>query len=170
MSLPSIGKTFTHEVAVRLTGGGSEVVVPTGKTLEFVTHLLLTEYCINNPNGGAIAPSLWRLRFKNNEFVASTTTNAGGTGHPLVISNATATHVVYDTPRVISRDYKGRLNSLFMEVIDENGSVVAFDDMTIFLTFVCADADWYPQGNAIHDAIQPKLPSQAYDSRPRFRY
>lgn len=124
----------TNEVAVRLGANQITAHVDLGKKLEHIIELRIDEYAVRTPNGGAVTPSLWRLWIKG--FYPEITTNANGRGYPIVIDNATLTHVVYTRPRVMSTQNNGEMNHLDIEIRDENGAAVTFDDATFYLTFV----------------------------------
>lgn len=133
-----------HDVVLRLGQNEASGRVSVGKQLADIIEVRIDEYAVRNPNGGAVTPSLWRLWF-HDDFYQEPTTNARGRGYPIVIDNATVTHVVYTRPRVISRKQKEMLNWLQYEIRDENNNLVTFDDATFYLSFVTRAADWSEQ-------------------------
>ena len=138
--MASLDNFKTHEVVARLGANGVNARIDIGKKLEHIVELRLDEYAIRTPNGGAVTPSLWRLWFKG-RFYEEATTNANGRGYPIVIDNATLTHVVYTRPRVISTQANGEMNHLEFEIRDENGAAVTFADATFYFTFVTVEPD-----------------------------
>lgn len=160
---------FGHTVCIRLLNNNPRAIVSLGKQLEHIVEIRLDEYAVTNPNGGAISPSLWTLRFENYHFYAYQTTNAGGkTGHRLVIDNAAATHIVYDRPRILSHENEGKLNKVQLEVTDETGADVTFTDATFFITFVCKIPHWTAEEQLEDDATNPRNANLPFSTRPRF--
>lgn len=142
---------YTHQVVVRLTqtlsapnvtGPYNRVTVSLGGLLEHVAEVRLTEYHVEEGLGNS---TLWRVGLKGSNFNEEMTTNAGGEGHCIAVPQLganTFTHVVYENPRVLSRDVKGGIAQLRVEVNDEFGVPAQFTSMTIMLTFVMNKPHW----------------------------
>lgn len=145
----------THEVAIRLTANRSKVSL--GKKLEHVTEIRLDEYAINTP--GAVS-TMWRLDFGQGIF-SELTSNATGLGYPIVVDNATLTHVLYERPRVVSTQQFGEMNTINVNIVDGSGAAVTFTDMVLYLSFVCqvpeynmehvADEIWHHDVNPLEN-------------------
>jgi len=127
---------------IRLTEASARVAL--NQQLKNVTEIRLDEYAIRNPNGGAIAPDLWRIEFVGN-LQPHINTNAAGRGYPILVDNTVQTHVIYDRPRLMySPTAVNTLSSIQLRIADETGALVTFDAMTIFITVVCIDEHWDP--------------------------
>lgn len=132
-----------HTVCVRLGANETEARVSVGKRLEHVVEVWLDEYAIDTPNGGGIAPDMWRIKVLDNLY-PKMTTNATGTGHPILVDNATYTHHEYQRPRVLSEQNKASLNFIQLQITDNTGAPVVFTSMTLFLTIITQDPTWSP--------------------------
>ncbi len=153
-----------HYVVVRLQANESNTPIALGDQFDKVKEVWLTEYAIRAPNTAALVPDLWRISFDNG--VATTVkSNAGGRGYPIVINNSSMTHVVYNTPRVVSTEQKGRWDWTRIVIQDENGASVTFSDATFFFTIVCEDSEWSVADamNRLHST--PHIRSQPFDTR-----
>ena len=143
-----------YRQCIRLSTNQNSVRVAINQNLNNVVAVYLDEYAVSVPNGGAIIPDLWRVDFVGKLF-SSTSSNAGGTGYPLIIDNATYTHVVYDQPRLMSEQPHDSLNFLQLRISDETNADVTFTSMTLFLTFVCESPDWRPDQVMANDYLAP---------------
>lgn len=143
-----------HHVVVRLRNDApavgtryNRVTVPLSRMLEHVQEVWLTEYSVRNPTSTAPGSDLWRVNLINSNLVADVNTNAAGSGHCIVVPQFAAgdQHKIYDTPRVFSIANRSALTSIEVEVTDEFGRDVSFEQMSIFLTIVTRNPEWSVQ-------------------------
>lgn len=158
----------SYVVTVRMTAASA--VVELGRKLEHVSKVLLREYAIHRPNGGAIAPNVYKLQFRNQDFYPHEASNSDGPhGTVLVINNAAVTHVVYDyQPRILSSSNKGMCSKVELAVLLETGAPATFDSATFVLEFVCHSPAFNAQRVLWDDQQTPNFPSMQYDSRMHF--
>ena len=130
-----------HVVCIRLGTNGTRVRVPLNTHLVHITQIRLHEYAIAAPNGSSLSETLWRLNFIG-DMQSAVSTNAGGAGYPLVIDNASMTHVRYDEPRVMFNVTKPALNFVEIELKTPAGADVTFADATFYVGIVCRDPEW----------------------------
>lgn len=158
-----------HVVALRLTATGVQNI-DLGRQFEHVKEIRLAEYHVLNPNGGALTPSVWKLKFSAEHFYPYETTNAaGGFGSVIVINDAACTHVLYhEHPRVLSKANRGRLSHVEVGLFTETGANASFTDATIFLHVICHDPAWVPERIIWEDHNGANVPGLQFDSRARF--
>lgn len=158
----------TYVVVVRMTAASA--VVELGRKLEHVKRVTLREYAIHRPNGGAIAPNVFKLQVRNQDFYPHEASNSNGpAGTVLVIDNAAVTHVVYDFhPRIISSSPKGMLSKLELALVLETGAAATFDSATFVFEFECFTPAFSPERVLWDDRQTPNFPSMQYDSRTQF--
>lgn len=136
-----------RQLVVRMLGTGSgifsganqpgdDVIVDLEGLIENVQEIWLTEYMIRN-NGTAAARNMWRVDLSRNNLAIEQRSNSAGQGFCIAVPDMTGTtHVVYDTPRVMTIDGKRGMSSLRVRITDEFGAPVTFHDVTLFLTIV----------------------------------
>lgn len=158
----------SYVVTVRMTSASA--VVELGRKLEHVKRVLLREYAIHRPNGGAIAPNVYKLQFRNQDFYPHEASNSDGPqGTVLIINNAAVTHVVYNyEPRVLSTSNKGWCTKVELAVLLETGAPATFDSATFVLEFQCVTPAVSSQRVLWDDQQTPNFPSMQYDSRMHF--
>jgi hypothetical protein len=136
-----------HQIVVRMLGSGSgifsganqnasNITLDLGRPVENLVEVWLTEYMIRN-NGTPVANNMWRIDLSDNQLESEQSCNSAGNGFCVAVPDMTATtHIVYDTPRVVSINGKRGMSSLRVKLTDEFGAAVVFHDATFFLTLV----------------------------------
>jgi len=136
-----------HQVCVRMLGSNSGIFVGTnqaannitvdiGRPMEYLQEVWLTEYQIRN-NGTAAARNMWRVDLSRSGWECEQSSNSSGQGFCIAVPDMTnTTHVIYDTPRVMSIQGRQGASSLHVRVVDEFGAAVTFHDITLWLVLV----------------------------------
>lgn len=138
--LPAGHKKYT--VCMRLGANADTGRVFIVGKIDNVKEVWLEEYAIRDPNGAAVTPSLWKLNMGG--FGTHVETSSGaGTGYPLVIDNASLTHVVFTRPRVMSIDGKAAVTSFEYSLTDaDTGAAATFLDATFYVSFIYEIEGW----------------------------
>lgn len=143
-----------HTVCVRLGTNENGRKVDLGQTIRHVREVWLDEYAIDTPNGGAIAPDMWRVKFEGT-LINKMTTNASGTGHPILVDNATYTHHEYQRPRVMVESTGASMNFVQLKITSNAGAAVTFVSMTLFLTIITQDPQWSADRALARGLLEP---------------
>lgn len=124
---------------------------------------------------GSFSPCLWRIEFP--DLITASHIGNIGMGHAIAIDNADVTHVVYDTPRVMSVSNKGRLASLRMRIVSvgdndfasPGGTAARFVSANFWMSFICKDPTWQqPEQVTRSDAQLPGYHQQPFWGRTNF--
>jgi len=115
-------------------------------SFQYLERIYLLEYNVVTPNGGSVTPSVMRLNLSG-MFPDAQKTNLAGSGYAVNISNSVATHVTYDTPRLVSnrgRDYFSLMECTLEAVTKTTAVPAQFDAATFNFVFVCRNPHWNP--------------------------
>lgn len=139
---------WAKDVVLHFTVGNSLALLNLDTTLDHIVEIRVNEICVEEPNGGTISPNMWRVQLGPN-LETNEASNAGGYGWAFNIDDAVVTHTVFDRPRVITLNNRGKLNIINARMfsIDENNRVTnaTFKSATLHLTFVMKKALWVPE-------------------------
>ena len=153
---------YRVDAALRFETNQNSVTITLPQRLEHVVEMHINEYIVRTPNGGALTPDIWKMTFP--DMITPNHISNMGTGYPFAIDNATLTHVVYDTPRVVSLTNKGWITTLRVELTALNGPA-QFADATFWISFICKNGSWDPAQIMAADIATPKIPSFPFDGR-----
>src|SRR5271167_1150351 len=137
---------------------------------ENVKQILLIEYSVVAPNGGAVSPNLWRLDI-GPQLAQNLVTNAVGSGACLIMDSAICSHTHYDTPIIYSLEPQGAITSFsanFFAVTAAGLVPATFTEATVFLTFIMQDKAWMPDQAMLQYVSDPQNAKGQFSTRSPF--
>lgn len=142
-----------HEIVVRLGTDETDVKVTCGRQLERVDRILLTEYHLNTPNGGAAVVAgtdHLTVQFQGRLHAAPTGNLPGGNNLlALGVDNAAITHRIYDDARIWTRDVDMGFNSFEIRVRNINETVPTYLSLTLYINVICKIPGWIPKAQML---------------------
>lgn len=127
-----------YTVTVTLGQNETQKLIRLPRIFENVIEVRLDEYAIRAPNNSSVAPMFWHLKFRDLLATDHITDNQRS-GYPIVIDNATLTHVYFQRPRVIAHQQHKGLQQFQLELQRPDDGAIVFEEMILYLTLVVRD-------------------------------